>query len=78
MDWMNYKTSFDDLDEWEMRNVAWAIRRSFITGDGENATGLSVLRQLDPVGERYFDYIQAALDQVTPEIQNMGVALRYI
>ena len=74
--WMEGVESFNSKSPRELRNVSWAIRQSMATGTGEGSTGLSVLRRLDPVGERYFDYIAAALRQIEPFVLGIGASFR--
>lgn len=76
MAWMRTVSDFAEMDDRELRDVAWAIRYSFYSGANENSR--STLRRLDPVGERYFDYVQAALDTIEPEVQQMGAAFNYL
>lgn len=76
--WMVRIDSFSSSSARELRSISWAIRQSMETGSGEGSTGNSVLRSLDPVGERYFDYVSEAMRQVEPFVYSIGASFNNI
>lgn len=65
-DWMRNKSEFSGMDSEEQIRVAYAIQKSIDRGDapGPNST----LRALEPVGERKYDYIKLATDQLSKKV----------
>jgi len=72
MDWMATKPEFAGLDPKAARRVAFAIRTSIKTGAGSGRTGRSDIRRLSPGGERAYDFVAVALEQLAREIDTIG------
>ena len=73
MDWMNYKEEFSGLDANEKRRVAFAIRNAIIARRGPGAG--SDLGRLNPTGQRAYDYVNEALENVGPLLSDAGLAV---
>jgi len=73
MDWMKTKAEFAGLDPKDARRVAFAIRNSIKTGTGSGRTGRSDIRRLSPSGERAYDYVSVAVEQLSKEIGLLGL-----
>ena len=66
MEWMNYKPEFSGLSASEAERVAFAIRKSI--EDGKKPGPASTLSDLQPVGERKFDYVKLAVQQLKDKV----------
>jgi len=72
MDWMATKPEFAGLDPKAARRVAFAIRTSIATGVGAGRTGRSDIRRLSPSGQKAYDYVSVAAEQISSELVSMG------
>lgn len=66
-EWMNYKSEFSGLTEKEANRIAFAIRKSILNNSAPGPN--SDIAKLQPVGERKFDYIKLATDQITEMVK---------
>jgi hypothetical protein len=75
-EWMSHKASFTGMGPKTKLRIAFAIQRSFITGEGAGSTGLSTLRSLNNEQRRMYDYPRIALENIQSEIDQLGQIFR--
>lgn len=62
IDWMKTKSEFQGMDDKEQSRVAFAIRLAIRRGDSPGPQ--STIGNLDPSGERRFDYMKQAKSEI--------------